>query len=52
LLKSYVKGRFSQFEAVGIALVNGTTERERRNEGTNNPADPEAEDLDLATSPA
>ena len=22
LLKSYVKGRFSQFEAVGIALVN------------------------------
>ena len=52
LLKSYVKGRFSQFEAVGIALVNGTTERERRSEGTNNLADPEAEDLDLTTSPA
>lgn len=32
MLKSYVKGRFSEFEGIGIALVNGTTERERKSD--------------------
>lgn len=26
LLKSYAKGRFSEFEAIGISIINGTTE--------------------------
>lgn len=30
MLKSYVKGRFSDFEGIGIALINGTTERDRK----------------------
>lgn len=30
LLKSFVKGRFGEIEGVGIALLNGTTERERK----------------------
>ncbi|TAG08942.1 MAG: MotA/TolQ/ExbB proton channel family protein [Verrucomicrobia bacterium] len=32
LLKSHIKGRFSELEGIGIAMINGTTERERRNE--------------------
>jgi biopolymer transport protein ExbB len=52
LLKSYVKGRFSEFEAVGIALVNGTTERERKTEEAESPADPDSEDPELVTAPA
>lgn len=30
LLKSYAKSRYSEFEGIGIALVNGTTELERK----------------------
>jgi biopolymer transport protein ExbB len=30
MLKSYRQRKFSEFEAIGIALVNGTTERERK----------------------
>lgn len=28
LLKSYTKGRFSEFEQLGISIINGTTERD------------------------
>jgi biopolymer transport protein ExbB len=30
MLKSYARSRFSELEGIGIALVNGTTERERK----------------------
>ena len=53
MLKSYAKGKFSEFEAIGIAMINGTTERER----ANNPSDPSdstngEDDVELSPSPA
>ncbi len=50
LMKSFVKAKFSEIEAVAIALVNGTTERER-----NAPAEAHEEadeDLELSPNPA
>jgi biopolymer transport protein ExbB len=48
MLKSYAKGKFSEFEGIGIALVNGTTERERK---SGNPPDEAAADDDIELSP-
>ncbi len=54
MLKSYAKGRFSDFEGIGIAMINGTTERERRSDAT--PADDGQrggeDDFELHSSPA
>ncbi len=51
LLKSFVKGRFGEIEGVGIALLNGTTERDRKSgaESDGNDADEEVL-LDPATA--
>ena len=48
MLKSYVKGRFSDFEGIGISLINGTTERDRKAAAT--PAD-DAGDEDIELTP-
>ncbi len=51
MLKSYAKGKFSEFEGIGIALVNGTTERERKSEAT--VEEPAADDdMELTPNPA
>jgi biopolymer transport protein ExbB len=52
LLKSYAKGRFSEFEGIGIALVNGTTERERKAENTTEDAGSGEDDIELTPTPA
>jgi biopolymer transport protein ExbB len=52
LLKSYAKGRFSEFEGIGIALVNGTTERERKAENTTEDAGNGEDDIELTPNPA
>jgi biopolymer transport protein ExbB len=51
MLKSYVKGRFSEFEGIGIALVNGTTERERKAGSADESASPD-DDVELTPTPA
>jgi biopolymer transport protein ExbB len=51
MLKSYAKGRFSEFEGIGIALVNGTTERERKADAADDSATPD-DDVELAPNPA
>ena len=55
LLKSLAKGKFGEVEGVGIALINGTTERERHEgikpSGKNDPsshADDSDDDLSLS----
>ncbi len=52
MLKSYVKGRFSDFEGIGISLINGTTERERKGAPAPAPDEPDEDDLELAPNPA
>lgn len=55
LLKSYVKGRFSEFEGIGIALINGTTERDRKQEPAgraDESSEPGDDDLELTPNPA
>lgn len=49
ILKSYVKGRFGEIEGVGIALVNGTTEKERKAEAREAAED---DDMELTPNPA
>lgn len=51
MLKSYVKGRFSDFEGIGIALVNGTTERERKSDAATDAEDTANNDEELKLSP-
>ncbi|MCU0751534.1 MAG: MotA/TolQ/ExbB proton channel family protein [Akkermansiaceae bacterium] len=51
MLKSYAKGRFSDFEGIGIALVNGTTERERKAQ-TRDEGETGDEDIELTPNPA
>ena len=51
MLKSYVKGRFSEFEGIGIALINGTTERDRKTDTTVAHDDPTSPDDDLELNP-
>lgn len=54
MLKSYAKGRFSDFEGIGIAMINGTTERERRSDDklADNDARVGEDDPELHSSPA
>lgn len=58
MLKSYVKGRFSEFEGIGIALINGTSERDRTANATvtdddsSRPGDGPDDDLELNPTPA
>lgn len=53
MLKSYVKGKFSDFEAIGIALVNGTTERERKaGDAAADDTPPHDDDVELTPNPA
>ena len=52
MLKSYAKGRFSEFEAIGIALVNGTTERERKVDESAEEALAADDDVELTPNPA
>jgi biopolymer transport protein ExbB len=47
MLKSYVKGRFSEFEGIGIALINGTTERERKNPTKDEGEESQDDDIEL-----
>jgi biopolymer transport protein ExbB len=51
MLKSYVKGRFSEFEGIGIALINGTTERDRKADAAAIQDDPNNPDDDLELNP-
>jgi biopolymer transport protein ExbB len=51
MLKSYVKGRFSEFEGIGIALINGTTERERKSESKDQD-ESQDDDFELTPNPA
>lgn len=51
MLKSYVKGRFSEFEGIGIALINGTTERERKSESKEE-GESQEDDFELNPNPA
>jgi biopolymer transport protein ExbB len=53
LLKSLVKGKFAEVEGIAIALINGTTERERKADNLRNANDPPPadEDEDLQLSP-
>jgi biopolymer transport protein ExbB len=51
MLKSYVKGRFSEFEGIGIALVNGTTERERKSDAATAAEDAANGDEEIGLSP-
>jgi biopolymer transport protein ExbB len=53
LLKSMVKGKFGDIEAIAIAMINGTTERERSSEPTKNQGGTTSadEDDDLELSP-
>ena len=50
MLKSYVKGKFSDVEGVGITLINGTTERpsEKKSQGV---ADEGDDDIELTPTP-
>ena len=48
LLKSLVKGRFGEIEGIAIALVNGTSERERKAEETTPQTAADDDDLELA----
>lgn len=52
MLKSYVKSRFSEFEGIGIALVNGTTERDRKEEASVGDASAADEDIELTPTTA
>lgn len=52
MLKSYAKGRFSEFEGIGIALINGTTERDRKSDAKGNDVAEGEEDLELSPNPA
>lgn len=52
MLKSYAKGRFSEFEGIGIALVNGTTERDRKPDKIEGETSEDEEDLELTPNPA
>jgi len=52
MLKSYVKGRFSDFEGIGIALINGTTERERKSDAASAAEDAANGDEELSPNPA
>ena len=54
LLKSLVKGKFGEVEGVGIALINGTTERERLEDEKTGPKKPDKQDQgddDFSLSP-
>lgn len=53
LLKSLVKGKFGEVEGVGIALINGTTERsdERKSSGKNDPRVHEEGEDDIRLNP-
>lgn len=51
MLKGYAKGRFSEFEGIGIALMNGTTESERKGE-TKNHGESQDDDFELSPNPA
>jgi biopolymer transport protein ExbB len=53
MLKSLCKSRFTEVESVGIALINGTTERDRDSKASD-PSDDAAaeEDLELSPNPA
>ena len=53
LLKSMVKGKFGEVESVGIALINGTTERadDRKPSGKNDIVSPDETDDDLGLRP-
>ena len=52
MLKSYVKSKFSEFEGIGIALVNGTTERERKAGTTVEDTAGGDDDMELTPTPA
>ncbi|MEX1049732.1 MAG: MotA/TolQ/ExbB proton channel family protein [Akkermansiaceae bacterium] len=52
MLKSYAKGRLSEFEGIGIALINGTTERDRKSDAKGNEVSEGEEDLELSPNPA
>jgi biopolymer transport protein ExbB len=51
MLKSYVKGRFSEFEGIGIALINGTTERDRKSDVVQQVNDSNSADEDEELTP-
>lgn len=51
MLKGYAKGRFSEFEGIGIALMNGTTESDRKNENKNQ-TESQDDDITLTPTPA
>ena len=52
LLKSLVKGKFGEIEGIAIAMINGTSERERKPDTTRTPANANGEDEDdLELSP-
>lgn len=50
ILKSLVKGKFGEVEGIGIALMNGTTEVERRSDKAS--SDDLDDDMELAPNPA
>ena len=54
MLRSYAKGRFSDLEGIGIALINGTTERDRKSDATTAADDAanDDEELKLSANPA
>ena len=52
MLKSYVKGRFSDFEGIGISLINGTTERDRKAEVAPSAEESGDDDIELNPTPA
>jgi len=51
MMKSLVKAKFSEIEGVGIALINGTTERER-DAAPKASADDADDDIELSPNPA
>jgi len=51
MMKSLVKSKFSEIEGVGIALINGTTERER-DPVPKSSADDADDDIELSPNPA
>lgn len=51
ILKSYAKGRFSELEGIGIALINGTTERDRKSDAATAADDAANDDEELKLSP-
>ena len=52
IMRSLAKGKFSEIESVAIALMNGTTELDRRSSGSRNPDDTPDDDTELVPNPA